>query len=45
MIGQLLIGAQNLELGCAALVLPGFQFFSSSQLVIFAFSGNGKPAQ
>lgn len=44
MIGQLLIGAQNLELGCAALVFPGFQFFSPSQVVTSA-SGSGKPSK
>ena len=45
MAGQLLIGAQNLEFGCAPLVLPGFQSFSPNQLVILTFSGTGKPVQ
>jgi len=43
MIGQWSLGAQNLELGCAALVFPGFQFFSPSQLVMLTFSGKSKP--
>jgi len=45
MAGQLLVGAQNLEFGCAPLVLPGFQSFSPNQLVILTFSGTGKPVQ